>query len=85
MSRIGDIHSVPISAYKQAHRLLQSFVADFRFNEEQPTEKAMLIQFIYLLAKQLEDDYCIKIREDNHITEKELNEYFNKLMDEDLF
>ena len=79
-----NIHEVPISSYKQAYYLLQSFYADFHFNKEQPLEKAKLINLIYLLAKKIEEDYSNKILAENNITDKDMEEYFTQLTEQSL-
>jgi len=70
----------PVEDYKMVYEYLQAFNADFEFNEEQPIEKAKLIDGIYFLSKNLYEKYCVKMLKDNNISDKDLVEYFNQLM-----
>ena len=79
MSKIGDIHNVPISEYKKAYNLIQAFMADFQFNDDIPVEKAILIDFMYSLTKNLKETKVDKILEENKVTDKVRDSYFQNL------
>lgn len=78
------IHDVPVSEYKKAYNLLQAFLADFDFNEEQPIEKAKLIHLIHLLAKRLDEEKCSQMLAEEGITEEDIHAFFIELMYESL-
>lgn len=84
MKEERKIHSVPIEKYKLAYNLLQGFIGDFEFNEEQPEDKIKIVHLIYLTAKYLEEKKIDKMMKEKNITDDDVNKYFHKLMEESL-